>query len=89
MGAGVMSSFTDVLVSGATTVLIPGMVAVFAVAMLARLCIYFLIRGERKFTVEFEARVERYVNNMYEDVSKKISFHQLTKTMLDKSFYEL
>lgn len=68
--------------------LLPLLTVAFALAAVLRTIIYFTVRCEYKFAVEFEKRVHRYL--AHEGPQENISsFHQLIKKTLENTYYEI
>lgn len=82
---------TPVLLEGINTFvtifLIPSMLVGFVLAIIARLGLYFTVLGERKFTREFEARVDRFVGGVLQ-IPKAHNFHDVVEDLLKQTHYE-
>ena len=76
----------DFLVVFASDFLMPAMILTFFVGIIARLLIWWTIKREFWFSIEFEKRIQRYINNV-EDTSD-LSFFGVTKKLLEITFYE-
>lgn len=62
--------------------------ATFCVAAFARWAIYYTVRRHEWFARQFEARVFKFIDSEANKNLKDASFFNLTKKILEKSFYE-
>lgn len=65
------------------------MVTVFVLGGFFRSMIYFTVRRHEWFAREFEKRVNTYLEAEVPGRSSNVSFFQLSKKMLEKTFYEV
>lgn len=77
----------DFLVSFATSLLLPMMCFTFVFGCTLRYFVYYTVNREQWFAKEFEKRLYQYLEK--DDESKETSFYQLTKYLLEKTYYEL
>lgn len=61
----------------------------FIIAVATRLLIFFTVKRHEWFAVEFEKRVNTYVESQAPGTSKNVSFYALSKKMLEKTYYEI
>lgn len=71
----------------ASSILLPIMLLTFFGGMSARFLIYYTIWREMSFAKEFDKRVANFLEST--DPNAKLSFYQITKKLLEKTFYEL
>ena len=63
--------------------------AFFVVAAITRVLIYFTVQRHEWFAVEFEKRVNQFVESQDPGEVKDVSFYVLSKRFLEKTYYEL
>lgn len=63
--------------------------AVFVLGIYFRTLIYYTVKRHEWFAKEFEARVNRYVEAEVPGKVQNVSFYQLSKRMLERTFYEV
>jgi len=66
-----------------------GIAAVFAAAAFFRWAIYYTVRRHEWFAREFEKRTHKYLDSEVAKKSVDLSFYNLTKKMLEKTYYEV
>ncbi len=71
----------------AKTLILPLMFATFAAALSLRALIYYTVRREENFALEFEKRVNLFLESDGHRGSR--SFFVLTKKILEKTYYEM
>ena len=77
----------DTIVVFASHWLIPGMIFLFFLAILLRSLIYYTVRRQEWFAVEFEKRVDNFIEKRNPDST--VSFYVVAKRLLEKTYYEL
>jgi hypothetical protein len=82
-----IKSLIDLMVVMSTDYLIGTMLVVFAISITARILIWWTVKREYWFSVEFEKRIERYMN-CTESV-ENLSFFSISKRLLEITFYEV
>ncbi len=87
MEPGIIHHLLEMLSESAGNYMMALMVGTFCVAFVVRLCIYYIIKSEQKFTKEFEARVVRHMMNEYK-TGKNWTFQKITDFLLKKTFHE-
>jgi hypothetical protein len=68
--------------------LMPIMCAVFLLGIFFRLVVYFTVKCEYGFSMEFEKRVHKYLADRKQDHDAP-SFHQIVKKILEVTFHEV
>ncbi len=68
--------------------LVPTMLGLLAFAMFFRYFIYKTVKRHEWFAMEFEKRVNEFIENESPNGPKHSSFYMLCKKMLEKTFYE-
>lgn len=63
--------------------------AFFVVAVITRVLIYYTVKRHEWFAVEFEKRVNQFVESQDPGQVKDVSFYVLSKRFLEKTYYEL
>ena len=82
-----LQSFIDALVVFATDVLIYFMGGIFLAGIVLRFLVYYTVKREEWFSVEFEKRIDIFLK---ENINlNNISFYVISKKLLEKTFYEL
>src|SRR4051794_25336989 len=71
----------------AKTLLLPCMMAAFGASLLLRALIYWTIKREEAFSIEFDKRVQKFLETDPHQESR--SFFVTTKKLLEKTFYEM
>lgn len=66
-----------------------GMAAIFVVAAFMRAMVYYTVKRHEWFSREFENRVNRYMDAEVPGQVKNVSFFQLAKRMMERTFYEV
>lgn len=82
-----IQSFIDALVVFATDLLIPAMSFLFISGIVLRILIFYTVKREEWFSIEFEKRIDIYLKEQ-SDLSN-LSFFVVSKKLLEKTFYEL
>jgi len=87
--AGLIHSIVQGLVYFATDLLIPFMVIMFTFAVVMRTLVFYTVKRQKWFSVEFQKRVNDLVEA--DDFAKNSnkSFYGMTKKALEKTFYEI
>lgn len=65
------------------------MAVVFAIGAFMRAMVYFTVKRHEWFSREFERRVNRYVDGETPGQTHGVSFYQLAKRMLERTYYEV
>lgn len=81
MRSGVLSLIVELLV--------PLMLITFVFGVAARALIFFTTKRQDWFAKEFERRVSKFIDKEEPGVSPDRSFYLLTKSLLEKTFYEI
>lgn len=81
-----LTSF-DGLVALGTEVLVPLMCLGLLAAITLRMLIYFTIKRQAWFTMEFEKRVGKYLNT--DNVKGDLSFFVAVKKIIERTYYEM
>lgn len=81
----VIEKLVDALVVFATDALLPLMVVAFTIGVLMRFLVYLTLKRQEQFSIEFEKRKNRYLDEKEFDAS----FYMATKKVLVKTFYEM
>lgn len=87
MGQGITGSMLDLLVTFGKELLLPLLTFGFVCAMVTRSLVYWTVKREHWFVLEFERRLQRYLN--HENPHGTFSFSVVLKRILEKTFYEL
>ncbi|MDB9786506.1 hypothetical protein OAB57_00225 [Bacteriovoracaceae bacterium] len=82
-----IQSLVDHLVVFATNYLIQFMVVIFLLSLALRWLIFYTISREYWFAHEFQRRVHNFEET--NSLKDKLSFYQISKQMLEKTYYEL
>jgi hypothetical protein len=82
-----IKSLIDFMVVMSTDYLIGAMLVVFALSITARILIWWTVKREYWFSVEFEKRIERYMNCT--DKVENLSFFSISKRLLEITYYEI
>ncbi len=82
-----IQAMVDGLVSFATDLLMPVMMLAFAFAVTMRLLVWFTVKREEWFSLEFSKRVRRYLELRNEKADQ--SFFIVTKRLLEVTYYEV
>lgn len=82
-----VNKMVEWLVTVATEMLLPFMVLGFITGMILRTLIYYTIRREYWFAVEFSKRVDRHISSVRP--GEPMGFFLTAKRLLEKTFYEV
>lgn len=81
------NALLSLLVNASSSLLMPLMFWVWCGALALRWLIYFTVRCEYKFVVEFEKRVYKHLT--HENLEEaRMPFHTLTELLLQRTYYE-
>jgi hypothetical protein len=83
----ISGKLVELLVNFATDLLFPIMTLSWVGLFLARGLVYFTVKRQEWFSIEFEKRVLNFLENQKDNES--YSFYVVTKKLLEKTFYEL
>lgn len=86
--ADLAQAFIEGLVVFATDLLIPFMCILFLGAVILRALVFYTVKRQEWFSLEFQRRVEALINSD-EFENKSYSFYAITKKSLEKTYYEL
>jgi hypothetical protein len=87
MVPGITGYALDLLVTFGKELLLPFLTFGFFSAVILRTLIYWTVKREQWFVMEFERRLQRYMN--YENPHGQYSFTVTLKRILEKTFYEV
>ncbi|MBT4791123.1 MAG: hypothetical protein HON90_06095 [Halobacteriovoraceae bacterium] len=82
-----IKNLIDLLVVMSTDYLIPAMLTVFVLSIVSRILIWWTVKREYWFCVEFEKRIQRYMNSV--EKVEDLSFFAISKRLLEITFYEI
>lgn len=89
----VFEILSKVMSSGALSfiveLLVPLMIGAFLLGVAARALIFYTIRRQDWFAMEFEKRVNKFIDKEEPGTSPNRSFYLLSKSLLEKTFYEV
>ena len=90
MVAGLLTKFmSSGILSGAVEILLPLMMLAFMTGLVARYLIWYTARRHEWFAMEFEKRVNKFIENEVPGEVKNVSFYALTKKQLERTYYEV
>ncbi len=84
--SGIMSSG---ILHIAVELLVPFMLLVFTVGVVARTLIFYTVKRQDWFAKEFEKRASHFIDHEEPGTSPHRSFYVLTKSLLERTFYEV
>jgi len=87
MNTGITGYFLDLLVTFGKELLLPFLTFGFVSAVALRVLIYWTVKREEWFVMEFERRLQRYL--IHENPHGVFSFTVTLKRILEKTFYEV
>ena len=82
-----VTPFVIQLITLAKSVIMPAMFLMFTGCVFLRILIYFTVKREEAFAIEFEKRTNHFLQE--DDHKVQRSFFVVTKRLLEKTFYEM
>lgn len=89
METGFIQGFIEFLVIFATDWLLPIMGVAFIAAIGLRALVFYTINRQEWFAIEFQKRLDDYIESDEFESKKSQSYYNTTKRLLEKTYYEL